>query len=77
MSKIINNFKKIKLKLNFQAANFNFIDSLFSCGDNGGFLAELNSDLRIEAFSSLIMVMIIMITMMMVNDHDDYGDGGD
>jgi len=38
-----------------QASNLNFIDSLFSCRDNGGFLAELNSDLRIEAFTSLIM----------------------
>jgi len=38
-----------------QAANFNFIDSLFSCRANGGFLVELNSDLRIEAFTSLIM----------------------
>jgi len=38
-----------------QAENFNFIDSLFSCRDNGGFLAELNSDLRIEAFTSLLM----------------------
>ena len=42
-----------------QASNLNFIDSLFSCRDIGGFLAELNSDLRIEAFTSLIMVSII------------------
>ena len=42
-----------------QASNLNFIDSLFSCRDNGGFLAELNSNLRIEAFTSLIMVSMI------------------
>ena len=46
-----------------QASNLNFIDSLFSCRDNGGFLAELNSVLRIEAFTSLIMVSMILICL--------------
>ena len=64
-----------------QAENFNFIDSLFSCRDNGGFLAELNSDLRIEAFTTLLMVMImfmismvIMMTLMIMMIVIDYGD---
>ena len=52
-----------------QASNLNFIDSLFSCRDNGGFLAELNSDLRIEAFTSLIMVSMIHICLcLVIND---------
>ena len=47
-------------QINFQAVNLNFIDSLFSCRDNGGFLAELNSDARLEAFTSLLMVLTII-----------------
>ena len=35
--------------------------SMFSCCDNGGFLAELYSDLRIETFTSLIMVNIRVV----------------
>ena len=51
-----------------QASNLNFIDSLFSCRDNGGFLAELNSVLRIEAFTSIIMVSVIHICLCLVNN---------
>ena len=62
--------KKIRRQKSFspkicvlQASNLNFIDSLFSCRDNGGFLAELNSVLRIEAFTSLIMASMIHICL--------------
>ena len=66
---VIKTTKSFSPKLGvLQASNLNFIDSLFSCRDNGGFLAELNSDLRIEAFTSLIMVSMIHICLCLVNN---------
>ena len=67
---VIKTTKSFSPKLGvLQASNLNFIDSLFSCRDNGGFLAELNSDLRIEAFTSLIMVSMIHICLcLVIND---------